>query len=329
MCFACRSISQYVFFFCWYCPLVQVVCASFYVVGAAATDANGALACDSVYIVDDQHHRRLQGVVTADALLKYLVKGAELNALTTRDARQSFLVATPVAVPVVPKRAVASARFTTDDKEVGSSRSNASLSARHHDDASSSSGAAAAATSSASGGGRSRGATLGATSLAELERQVHVKRNQSFVRKLTRRKLDVVDKSVVAALFGVDPVRVATRERRGVASFVERAVRYLEQHTDTPHLFGQRDKEAAEILAAREALAKRDQEAPPPPDSSAVANLRAFAEKGPLTVDLDVTSDFKVRRRRRRRRILSVIVTMIIFFFRDVLPFRGVVWHNR
>jgi hypothetical protein len=266
---------------------------TFFAVTGVEIGASGALACDSVYIVDDQNHRRLLGVVTADALLKYLVKGAELNSLTTRDARQSFVVATPIAVPDVPKRGAASARYASDDKEVGSARAASTHSARHDDLRH----AAASTTPAANttGTGRTRGATLGATSLAELERQVHVKRNQSFVRKLTRRKLDVVDKSVVAALFGVDPMRVATRERRGVASFVERAVRYLEQHVDTPHLFGQRDKEAAEIAAVRDALAKRDPDAPPPPDVGAVANLRAFAEKGPLTVDLDVTSDFKVR----------------------------------
>jgi hypothetical protein len=222
--------------------------------------ASSVRACDRVYVVDDVHHRRLLGVVTADALLRYVVLGAARSPLTPMNSRQSFVVAAHVDTRVA-------------------TRSTGGASARYAADAA-----------------RTRGATTATSgaALADLERAVHIKRNQSFVRKLTRRKLDVVDRSVVAPLFGVDPARVAMRERQGVSTFVERAVRYLTQHADTPHLFGTREREASDIASTRDMLSKRDADAPSPVEQGDVANLRAFAEKGALTVDLDVTSDFRV-----------------------------------
>jgi hypothetical protein len=240
-------------------------------------------ACDVVWIVDDVHHRRVLGALSTLTLLRYLVRGTQGALPATRRVVHS------VIAPLAPLDPRGAPRRSTDAVVAapagGSAMSAAAASARQ----------TPAQRQALLSRNKSVSVLSDKPSLEEMERQVHMKRKQSIRHILTRKKLDVVDRTVVAALYGADPATAMKRERAAPPSFVDRAIRYLEKHGVTvQHLFGERERELREVVAAREKLAKRDPDLPPPVPQGDVANLRAFAEKGAVTIDLDVTSSFTV-----------------------------------
>jgi hypothetical protein len=245
-------------------------------------------ACDVAWIVDDVHHRRVLGAISTLTLLRYLVRGTQGSALVTRRVVHS------VIAPLAPLDPRGAPRRSTDVVPSMAAAAAAGASATTIGSGASSSRQTPAQRQALLSRNKSVSVLSDKPSLEEMERQVHMKRKQSIRHILTRKKLDVVDRTVVAALYGADPATAMKRERAAPPSFVERSIRYLEKHVGVAHLFGERERELREVAAAREKLLKRDPDLPPPVPQGDVANLRAFAEKGAVTIDLDVTSSFTV-----------------------------------
>ena len=144
------------------------------------TSMTHMMMCDAAYVVDDPHHRRLLGVVSVSTLLRFLQRGAPGQALDVpmdTAVRHSF-VTRAAPEPLSPRAARATTATELDPAlRVGAA----------NDDTKASS-----ATQSSKKPLSPRRHTVSpydGASLAELERQVHMKRKQSFRRKFRGKKV--------------------------------------------------------------------------------------------------------------------------------------------